>query len=90
MTDIRELRPVTMPGWLTLKWWLLRLPKKRAEHLVLLYGEPSEDFEWFNARRVIGNVHNQECALVKPASRSKAVTKRGTVERLGDLYCDIP
>lgn len=57
--------------------------------MVLLDGEPSEDFEWLKARRVIGSVHNQESALVKPANRSKAVTKKGTVERLGDLYCDI-
>jgi putative SOS response-associated peptidase YedK len=60
-------RPVTLLPELAREWLDPATPKERAEQMVLLLGEPTEEFEWFKVDRAIGNVRNQGPDLIKPA-----------------------
>ena len=46
-----------------------RMPKERAEQMVLLEGEPSEAFEWFKVDSAVGNVRHQEPELIVPIGK---------------------
>ena len=59
MVDIHDHQAVTLNPELTREWLNPATPKERAEHIVLLQGEPTEAFEWFKVNRPVGNIGNQ-------------------------------
>lgn len=64
MLDIHDRRPVVLSPELAREWLDPATPKERAEQMVLLQGETSENFEWYRVDKAVGNVRNQSCALI--------------------------
>jgi putative SOS response-associated peptidase YedK len=68
MVDIHDRRSVTLSPELAREWLDPATPKERAEQMVLLQGEPTEAFEWFQVDRAVGNVCNHGPELIEPKS----------------------
>lgn len=66
MVDIHDRRPIALAPELAREWLDPATPRERAEHLVLLQGEPTEAFEWFKVSKAVGNVRNQGAELLLP------------------------
>lgn len=60
MVDIHDRRPVVLAR----EWLDPATPAERAEQIVLLQGEPSEEFTWYAVDPAVGNVRNQGPHLV--------------------------
>lgn len=68
MVDVHDRRPVVLSPELAREWLDPATPKERAEQMALHQGEPSEEFEWFQVDRAVGNVRNQGPELIRPVS----------------------
>lgn len=64
MVDIHDRRPVVLSPELAREWLDPATPAERAEQIVLLQGEPSEEFTWYAVDPAVGNVRNQGPHLV--------------------------
>ncbi|HBN8365193.1 TPA: SOS response-associated peptidase [Pseudomonas aeruginosa] len=64
MVDIHDRRPVVLSPELAREWLDPATPAERAEQIVLLPGEPSEEFTWYAVDPAVGNVRNQGPHLV--------------------------
>ncbi|MFU3051347.1 SOS response-associated peptidase [Pseudomonas paraeruginosa] len=64
MVDIHDRRPVVLSPEQAREWLDPATPAERAEQIVLLLGEPSEEFTWYAVDPAVGNVRNQGPHLV--------------------------
>ncbi|MFU3241854.1 SOS response-associated peptidase [Pseudomonas aeruginosa] len=64
MVDIHDRRPVVLSPDLAREWLDPATPAERAEQIVLLQGQPSEEFTWYAVDPAVGNVRNQGPHLV--------------------------
>lgn len=67
MVDIHDRRPVVLSPDLAREWLDPATPAERAERaeqIVLLQGQPSEEFTWHAVDPAVGNVRNQGPHLV--------------------------
>ncbi|RPM53723.1 DUF159 family protein [Pseudomonas aeruginosa] len=64
MVDIHDRRPVVLSPELAREWLDPATPAERAEQIVLLQGQPSEEFTWYAVDPAVGNVRNQGPHLV--------------------------
>lgn len=69
MIDVHDRRPVVLSPELAREWVDSATSTLRAEQMLLHHGRPSEDFEWFQVDRAVGNARNQGAELIKPISR---------------------
>ncbi|HCF4722402.1 TPA: SOS response-associated peptidase family protein [Pseudomonas aeruginosa] len=64
LVDIHDRRPVVLPPELAREWIDPATTPERAEQIVLLQGEPSEEFTWYAVDPAVGNVRNQGPQLI--------------------------
>lgn len=77
MLDIHDRRTVALSPELAREWLDPTTPKERAEQMVLLQGEPTEEFDWFKVARAIGNVRNQGPDLIEPIGQITGGDEKG-------------
>ena len=66
MVDIHDRRPVVFAPEQALQWIGTDLNQEGSEDLALSCCQPTEDFEWFQVGKAIGNVINQGHELIRP------------------------
>lgn len=64
MVDIHDRRPVVLSPEQAREWLDPATPAERAEQIVLLQGQPSEELTWYAVDPAVGNVRNQGPHLV--------------------------
>lgn len=66
MQDIHDRRPVVLPADLAREWIDPNTTPQRAEQIVGELGLQSEEFEWYQVSKAVGNVKNTGAALIAP------------------------
>ncbi|PNA07175.1 MULTISPECIES: SOS response-associated peptidase family protein [unclassified Pseudomonas] len=69
MVDIHDRRPLVLSPDAAREWLEPDLSPQRAKEIAREMCRPTQDFEWFEVDRAVGNVRNQGPQLVNPLSR---------------------